>query len=116
MDTQVEGHVRTGPVRHLLLAGTDYFFTDWNHDRDLVSATLVKPLLNIFDPASRGSAGYENNLSPQVYTSTVSRQNGIYFQDQLKFERLRVTIGGRQDRAYDNTYNILTRKRYITPS
>ncbi|MBF0889602.1 MULTISPECIES: TonB-dependent siderophore receptor [Gluconobacter] len=116
MDTQVEGHVRTGPVRHLFLAGTDYFFTDWNHDRDLVSATLVKPLLNIFDPVSRGSAGYENNLSPQVYTSTVSRQNGIYFQDQLKFERLRVTIGGRQDWANDNTYNILTRKRYITPS
>lgn len=35
MDTQLEGHFRTGPVRHLLLAGTDYFYTDWNHDRDL---------------------------------------------------------------------------------
>ncbi|WP_395495900.1 TonB-dependent siderophore receptor [Acetobacter sp. KSO5] len=115
-DTQIEGHVMTGPVRHLLLAGTDYFYTDWNHDRDLVNSSLVLPVLNIFDPQSRGSAGYGAALSPQVYTSTESRQNGIYFQDQLKFDRLRVTIGGRQDWARDDTLNILTNKRYITKS
>ncbi|MFE8873772.1 TonB-dependent siderophore receptor [Acetobacter persici] len=115
-DTQIEGHVMTGPVRHLLLAGTDYFYTDWNHDRDLVSSSLVLPMLNIFDPQSRGAAGYSRALSPQVYTSTESRQNGIYFQDQLKFDRLRVTIGGRQDWARDDTLNILTKKRYVTKS
>ncbi|MCG4252308.1 TonB-dependent siderophore receptor [Acetobacter senegalensis] len=115
-DTQLEGHVTTGPVRHLLLAGTDYFYTNWEHSRDLVNASLVLPMLNIFDPVKRGSAGYANALAPQVYTSTLSQQNGIYFQDQLKFNRLRVTIGGRQDWARDETLNILTQKRYNTRS
>ncbi|MFT8736319.1 MAG: TonB-dependent siderophore receptor [Zymomonas mobilis] len=115
-DTQLEGHVKTGAVRHTLLFGTDYFYTDWTHDRDLVASSLVLPMLNIFDPVSRGSAGYSSALSPQVYTSTISRQNGIYFQDQIKFKRLRITVGGRQDWAKDNTLNRLTQKRYITNS
>lgn len=115
-DTQLEGHVTTGPVRHLLLAGTDYFYTNWEHSRDLVNSSLVLPMLNIFDPVKRGSAGYANALAPQIYTSTLSQQNGIYFQDQLKFNRLRVTIGGRQDWARDETLNILTQKRYNTRS
>ncbi|MEJ5155002.1 TonB-dependent siderophore receptor [Gluconobacter wancherniae] len=115
-DTQFEGHVKTGPIRHLLLVGTDYFYTDWYHDRDLVNSALVLPMLNIFDPVARGSNGYSQGLAPQVYTSTISHQNGIYFQDQLKFDRLRITIGGRQDWAYDNTLNVLTKRRYITRS
>ncbi|GAA4479617.1 TonB-dependent siderophore receptor [Gluconacetobacter asukensis] len=116
MDTQAEGHVSTGPVRHMLLAGTDYFYTNWESSRDLVNSSLVLPTLDIFDPVSRGAAGYGAGLSPQVYSATVSRQNGVYFQDQLKYERLRVTIGGRQDWASDDTLNILTSKRYVTNS
>ncbi|UMM63904.1 TonB-dependent siderophore receptor [Aristophania vespae] len=116
MDTQLEGHVKTGPVRHLLLTGTDYFYTNWVHDRDSVAPSLVQPIWNIFDPAHRGSSGFKNALIPQIYTQTTSRQNGIYFQDQIKIENLRVTLGGRQDWANDNTYNILTQKRYVTPS
>ncbi|MBS0986588.1 TonB-dependent siderophore receptor [Acetobacter thailandicus] len=115
-DLQLEGHMTTGPVRHLLLAGTDYFYTNWNHSRDLVQSSLVLPVLNIFDPSSRGSSGFAGALSPQVYTSTVSQQNGIYFQDQLKAGRLRVTVGGRQDWARDNTLNVLKQTRYITNS
>lgn len=115
-DTQLEGHADTGAVRHILLFGTDYFYTDWMHDRDLVKSSLVLPMSNIFDPVSRGSAGFASALFPQVYTSTISQQNGIYFQDQIKFKRLRVTIGGRQDWAKDNTLNRLTGKRYLTRS
>ncbi|ANQ41607.1 TonB-dependent receptor [Gluconobacter oxydans] len=115
-DTQLEGHVQTGPVRHLLLVGTDYFYTNWRHSRDLVNSSLVLPVLNIFNPQARGSRGYSAGLGPQIYSATVSEQNGIYFQDQLKFDRLRVTIGGRQDWARDNTLNVLTKSRYITNS
>ncbi|GEB87226.1 ferric siderophore receptor [Zymomonas mobilis subsp. mobilis] len=115
-DTQLEGHVDTGAVRHVMLFGTDYFYTDWTHDRDLVKSSLVLPMLNIFDPVSRGAAGYGAALSPQVYTSTITQQNGIYFQDQIKFKRLRVTVGGRQDWAKDDTLNRLTGKRYLTHS
>lgn len=116
MDTQLEGHVRTGPVQHTLLAGTDFFYTSWESSRDLANPALVLPMLDIFDPVSRGAAGYERGLRPQVYSATESSQKGVYFQDQLKYERLRVTIGGRQDWAEDDTLNILTRKRYVTDS
>ena len=116
MDTQIEGHVRTGPVQHTLLVGTDYFYTNWESSRDLVSPALVLPMLDILNPISRGAEGYAGGLSPQVYGATTSTQNGVYFQDQMKFDRLRVTVGGRQDWATDDTLNILTRKRYVTSS
>ncbi|WP_086613081.1 TonB-dependent siderophore receptor [Acetobacter indonesiensis] len=115
-DTQLEGRFTTGPVKHIVLIGTDYFYTDWQHERDLVKSSLVLPVLNIFDPVSRGSSGFKSNLSPQVYTDTISEQNGVYFQDQLTFENLHITLGGRQDWARDNTYNPLTRTRYFTNS
>lgn len=116
MDTQIEGHVKTGPVQHTLLVGTDYFYTSWESSRDLVKSALVLPMLDIFDPSARGVGGYSGGLTPQVYNATKSYQNGVYFQDQMKFERLRVTVGGRQDWATDDTLNILTRQRYVTSS
>lgn len=115
-DTQFEAHLSTGPVRHTLLAGADYFRTEWQHHRDLVTAARVLPLLDIFAPVARGAAGFDTSLNPQVYAETVSRQVGLYLQDQIAIGRLRVTLGGRQDWAHDNTYNPLTRNRYITDS
>ncbi|CEF56021.1 TonB-dependent siderophore receptor [Acetobacter ghanensis] len=115
-DTQLEGRLATGPVKQTFLVGTDYFYTNWESSRDLVSPSLVLPQLDIFNPSYRGATGYAGALTPQVYTGTESHQNGIYFQDQIKFDRLRVTLGGRQDWARDDTLNILTQKRYITTS
>lgn len=115
-DTQLEAKFTTGPVEHTLLGGVDYFHTEWEHYRDLVSSSLVLPILDIFDPVSRGSAGYASNMSPQVYTETVSKQAGVYLQDQIKLGKLRLTVGGRQDWAKDNTYNPITGNRYITKS
>ncbi|WP_434405470.1 TonB-dependent siderophore receptor [Sphingobium sp. DN12] len=115
-DTQLEAKFTTGPVEHTLLGGFDYFHTEWEHYRDLVSSSLVLPILDIFDPVSRGSAGYASNMSPQVYTETVSKQAGVYLQDQIKLGKLRLTVGGRQDWAKDNTYNPVSGVRYITKS
>lgn len=115
-DTQLEAKFTTGPLEHTLLGGFDYFHTEWEHYRDLVSSSLVLPILDIFDPVSRGSAGYASNMSPQVYTETVSKQAGVYLQDQIKLGKLRLTVGGRQDWAKDNTYNPITGNRYITKS
>ncbi|WP_313395304.1 TonB-dependent siderophore receptor [Sphingobium yanoikuyae] len=115
-DTQLEAKFTTGPVEHTLLGGFDYFHTEWEHYRDLVSSSLVLPILDIFDPVSRGSAGYARNMSPQVYTETVSKQAGVYLQDQIKLGKLRLTVGARQDWAKDNSYNPITGNRYITKS
>ncbi|AMK17111.1 MULTISPECIES: TonB-dependent siderophore receptor [Sphingobium] len=115
-DTQLEAKFSTGPVEHVLLGGFDYFHTEWEHYRDLVSSSLVLPILDIFNPVSRGSAGFASNMSPQIYAETVSKQAGVYLQDQINLGKLRVTVGGRQDWAKDNSYNPVTRNRYITKS
>lgn len=115
-DTQLQGTFSTGPVDHVLLAGFDYFHTEWEHYRDLVKSSLVLPVLDIFNPVSRGSNGFAGNMSPQVYTETVSKQAGIYLQDQIKYGKLRVTLGGRQDWAKDDTYNPVNGQRYSTRS
>lgn len=115
-DTQLEGRFTTGAIGHTLLGGFDYFHTEWEHYRDLVNGAYVLPLLDIFNPEPRGSSEYATHMSPQVYTETVSKQKGVYLQDQMELGRLRVTVGGRQDWAKDNTYNPLTGNRYITKS
>lgn len=115
-DTQLEFRLHTGPVRHVLLTGTDYFYTNWESSRDLVNSSLVLPMLDIFDPVARGTAGYTSGLSPQIYTGTVAHQNGLYFQDQMTIGHLHITVGGRQDWATNDTLNILTQKRYVTTS
>lgn len=120
-DTQLEVKLATGTVRHTLLAGFDYFHTEWQHYRDLVTlpglpAALrgqVEPLYDMFNPVPRGSSHYAGLLQPQIYTETVSRQTGLYFQDQLEWGRLRVTVGGRYDWSHDDTYNPVNKTRYI---
>ena len=120
-DTQVELKLETGAVEHILLAGFDYFHTEWEHYRDLVTVPglppqlrgQVEPLLDMFNPVPRGSGHYEALLRPQVYSETVTRQSGLYFQDQIKFGHLRLTIGGRQDWSRDKTYNPIAKTRYV---
>lgn len=106
-DTQIEARFSTGPVEHVVLAGIDHFHTDWSHDRDGVAPALVLPLLDIFNPVPRGSSGYAASLTPQVYGGTVSKQTGLYLQDQLSLGNLRVAAGIRHDWATDTLSNRL---------
>jgi iron complex outermembrane receptor protein len=115
-DNQLEARFSTGPVSHTLLAGLDYFHTDWEHYRDLVAGSEVLPLLDIFNPVPRGSSTYADHLSPQIYTETVSKQTGLYRQDQMVLGNLRVTIGGRQDWSKDDTFNPVNGRRFVTES
>lgn len=115
-DNQMEARFSTGGLNHTLLAGLDFFHTEWEHDRDLVAAARVLPLLDIFNPVPRGAANYATSLSPQIYTETVSDQTGLYLQDQIEIGNLRVTIGGRQDWARDDTFNPINGRRYVTES
>ncbi|MED5545427.1 MAG: TonB-dependent siderophore receptor [Pseudomonadota bacterium] len=113
IDNQLEWRVRTGALAHTLLAGLDYFHTDWTHDRDLVSLPglprgQVDPLYDIFDPQPRGSRDYAANMAPQVYGAATSEQTGLYAQDEVEWGRLRLNIGGRYDWTSDHTRNRLT--------
>ncbi|MEH3108260.1 MAG: TonB-dependent siderophore receptor [Sphingomonas fennica] len=115
-DTQLQAKFRTGPIAHTLLGGVDYFHTAWEHYRTGVANARVLPVLDIFAPVPRGTAGYFETLSPLVYVETKSRQQGVYLQDQIEAGRLRVTVGGRQDWSRDRTFNPLNGQRYVNKS
>jgi len=120
IDTQLESNFQTGSISHQLLLGVDYFHTEWEHFRDLVSQPgapapgQVLPLWNIFDPEPRGSDDYLDNMNPQIYGSSVSKQTGIYLQDQVSAGNLRVTIGGRYDWADDDSTDLQTNASFST--
>lgn len=119
IDTQLEGRFVTGNLEHTLLGGMDYFNTEWEHYRDLVSlpglpSGQVDPLWDIFNPESRGSSNYAENMNPQVYGSSESKQTGVYLQDQISAGKLRFNIGGRYDWADDTSVNLLTDAKFAT--
>jgi iron complex outermembrane receptor protein len=107
-DTQIEARFSTGAVEHVVLGGVDYFHTDWSHDRDGVANALVLPLIDIFNPVPRGTSSYAGALSPQVHGGAVSKQTGIYLQDQISIGNLRLSVGARNDWATDTLSNSLT--------
>ena len=108
LDNQLEFKFDTGGIKHSLLTGIDYFYTDWKHRRDITRLTgapanEVFPLIDIFNPVYRGTANY--TFAPQIYEATRSDQVGIYAQDQIEIGKLRLSIAGRQDWANDRLTN-----------
>lgn len=98
LDNQLEGRFRTGPLRHTVLAGLDYY----NVNSDTYSGTFTQvgvPSIDIFAPV------YGVRM-PNLAYSTRARQEqngtGIYAQDQIRIGPLAIQLGGRYD-WYDST-------------
>lgn len=106
LDSRVVGQFATGPVKQTLVAGMDFRYIDYT--RSLGYDFNYYPI-DIWNPAY-GSAHPDYDLygANQGNVSTPSQngtyfQKGVYFQDQIKWGRLSVLLGGRQDWATGNT-------------
>jgi iron complex outermembrane receptor protein len=101
LDTQVEAGFATGPVDHTVLVGLDL----QRLDSDTLRRIATAPTLDLFDPIYRQAVP-----EPPIYQSTDSRaeQLGVYAQDQVKFDRWILTLGGRQDWTSGESENNLT--------
>lgn len=104
IDTQGEFKFATGQARHTTLVGVDYRFQDgqqWYRQG-------LAPDLDLNDPVYGQNIPYPDKANTIIDQKDVSRQFGVYLQDQIKFERLLLTLGARYDWARTHNDNRLT--------
>ncbi|MCJ8354587.1 TonB-dependent siderophore receptor [Novacetimonas hansenii] len=99
LDSRLVGHLKTGALQQTLVAGMDFRRIDitQNIAYDMNGAGYV----NIWDPAyylvyPDFSLNSPDNIEWDNMRQT-QYQSGVYFQDQIKWGRLSVLLGGRQD-------------------
>ncbi|MFT3803917.1 MAG: TonB-dependent siderophore receptor [Burkholderiaceae bacterium] len=100
VDTQMEMRFATGTVRHKLLTGLDYQHANWDNFTRWGGA----PTLDILAP------DYQQAIAlPPVFQDAFQRsgQIGVYAQDEIRWDRWRLQLGGRKDWARTDTDNHL---------
>jgi iron complex outermembrane receptor protein len=96
MDNQVQANFNTGPVEHTLLTGVDYNHGKYDQRQAL---NFVGENFDLFNPVY----GVPLTLIPfsaSDYEQKMS-QTGLYLQDQIKFDKWVLLLGGRYDWATD---------------
>ena len=102
------GDFVTGPFKHKVLAGIDYF----SHWEDTFGynesgATLNRvPILNIWNPVygnidTTALSGFIGAATNNVLYRAKYKDTGAYVQDQISFGKLELLLGGRYDWAQD---------------
>lgn len=101
VDTNAQAKFSTGPVEQTAIFGIDYRgITDV--DKSGSSSTGV-PTLNIYDPVYHVYSGPAPDFTSG--TKQNSSQVGLYAQDQIKWDRWTLLLGGRYDWYDSKTYN-----------
>lgn len=96
IDNNVQGRFGTGPLEHTLLLGFQYNRQTATDSEWLAAA----PPLNIYDPVSVPvtTAVFSDPASVfRTDTHTTMNTFGLYAQDQIKWHRWTLTLGGRED-------------------
>ena len=99
VDNQAQAKFDTGPVQHTVLFGGDY----QNTSTDTKSGFGTGPTLDIFDPV------YGAPVTTPAYTTDATQRNqqkGLYLQDQLKWDRWVLLLGGRYDWATNHNSSL----------
>ncbi|MBV1822764.1 TonB-dependent siderophore receptor [Komagataeibacter oboediens] len=99
LDSRFVGHLKTGALQQTLVAGMDFrrVHLTQNIAYDMNGAGYV----NIWDPVYyQVYPDYSLNSPDNIEWDGFKEnqyQSGIYFQDQIKWKRLSILLGGRQD-------------------
>ncbi len=101
VDTHAQAEFSTGPLQHVALFGIDYRHNDYLSKSGC--CTVSVPGLNVFDPVY----GVFSGPAPELTSGTDQKswQLGLYAQDQIKWDRWTLMIGGRYDWADSKTYD-----------
>ncbi|MFT8551079.1 MAG: TonB-dependent siderophore receptor [Acetobacter okinawensis] len=117
MDARFTGKLTTGPLHHTWVVGSDFRSFDNNFSSQTDTTDTI---INVYNPGTSSYTPCYNINSNSGCLNTLTRekynyfQEGVYFQDQIKWRGLSVIAGGRQDWvntttsaiSYDNTSNI----------
>lgn len=100
-DLQLQAEFDTGQLRHTMLFGYDYQYTDWRQIRDYGAA----PSIDFLNPVY----GVATNLTLSRITNQKQRtsQSGFYLQDQIELDNWTLVAGGRFDSVRITTDNYL---------
>ena len=110
IDNQLQADFSTGDFAHKMLFGLDYqtgrSFGDYRFNFAIPSIDAYTPVYGVALPGI-------DSLFPFAATTTDLSQLGVYLQDQIKFDKWIVTLGGRFDRAETSAVDPL---RYTPPT
>lgn len=101
IDNNLELKIDTGALEHTLLAGVDY--RRFSRKYDGYNNYYAEPI-DLYDP-DYGVIS-DNPVMDYQWDNTVN-QTGLYFQDQIRWNDLILTLGGRQDWAGLNNKDLL---------
>lgn len=99
LDSRVTGKFQIGPVKNTWVVGSD--FRQYSYKNNVLYDDYNVATINVYNPNpsytpclsfnSSGCAAYQYNGVNSYF------QEGVYFQDQIKWKKLSVILGGRQD-------------------
>lgn len=98
VDNQAEAKFRTGALEHTLLTGLEYSRQSTTDSEWLALAPSLNLYHPVYTPINR-SIFYGENAYPRTDTYTTMNSVGLYAQDQIKWDRWVLTLGGRKDWA-----------------
>ncbi|MDQ1081780.1 TonB-dependent siderophore receptor [Pseudoroseomonas cervicalis] len=103
LDNQAELRLRSGALRHRLLAGLDYQQTQWSS----LGRGGYAPSLDLASPRY-GQRIDRSRSQPSQDGAQRLQQLGLYLQDQLRLQDWVLTLGARQDWLSGRASNRLT--------
>ena len=104
LDNQLDGSVDTWAVNHRLLMGIDY----QDRSNDTTGYYGAFPAIDAFNPVYGAKPDYITMYSREKHKL---RQTGYYLQDQMSWERWRLTLGGRYDQVSVSNIDKLNQTR-----
>ena len=99
-DNRLKYDFDTGAVRHELMAGLDVYVPTYRNDR--YQNGTVTPI-NIYNPVYGAVPVVDTRQSRNRGADVRGRQIGPYFQDQIRYDKWIVVLGGRQDWSRNRT-------------
>lgn len=108
VDTQLQSKFATGSLDHTLLTGVDFMRMRNDIDSWFGYAGSVAPS-DIYN-LDRGDFDFGSHPGPSGAYQVLNKQKqtGVYAQDQIEWDKVLVTLGGRYDWADQESYNRVT--------